>query len=531
LLLFLRILVIIFLGCIRGLEEKAGVVVVDFGGQYAHLIARRLRELETFSILVSAEWGLEEIRRNLKDVKVKGVVLSGGPNSVWETSHDLMAKWAISLGVPVLGICYGHQLLAKILGGEVGRAPKGEFGPTLVEVLEEDTILKGHGKTFRAWMSHNDAVLKPPPGSKVLARSAGSPIAAFCYNNRIYGVQWHPEVRHTEHGQKLLRNWLQLTGALGTWRPKDVIKDIINEIRETIGDAKAIAAVSGGVDSTVAAVLAKKAIGDNLVPVFIDHGLHPDGEVERALNILKSCGLRPLVVNASKRFLEALRGVTDPEEKRRVVGELYGRILEEVAEGFGAEYLIQGTIYPDVIESGRRPGADVIKTHHNVGGLPKDLKLKIVEPLKWFYKDEVRAIASSLGLPEELWKFKQPVPGPGLAVRIEGEVTEEKLEVLKKADRIVREEIESRGLHKSLWQYFAILTSSKATGVKGDRRAYGYVIVVRVVESTDAMTASVARLPWNVLESISSRITGEISSVTRVLYDITPKPPATIEWE
>ena len=510
--------------------RRPGILVIDFGGQYAHLITRALRELRTFSVLVSAEWGLEEIKESLKEVDVRGVVLSGGPASVWEASHDHIARWALNLSVPVLGICYGHQLLAKVLGGRVGRAPKGEFGPTLVEVIDEDVILRGHGRKFRAWMSHNDAVLEPPPGSKVLARSEGSPVAAFKLND-IYGVQWHHEVYHTEHGKELFDNWLSLTGAKGLWSPGDLIGEIVSSIKRAVGGSKAVAAVSGGVDSTVAAVLAKRALGENLIPIFIDHGLHPYGEVDRAVDLLRRCGLEPIVIDESKRFFEALKGVENPEEKRKVIGTLYGRILEEVAVRFGAEYLVQGTIYPDVIESGARPGADIIKTHHNVGGLPRDLKLKVIEPLRWFYKDEVRSIAKALGLPEDLWRFKQPIPGPGLAVRVEGEVTPEKVEIVRKADRIVREEIEGRGLHGDLWQYFAVLTNSRATGVKGDKRAYGYVVVVRIVESRDAMTASPARVPWEVLETIAHRITGEIPVVTRVLYDITPKPPATIEWE
>ncbi len=510
---------------------REGILVIDFGGQYAHLIARRIRELRTFSLLVSADDGINAINRLKENINIRGIILSGGPGSVWEVSHDEIAKWVLHQGVPVLGICYGHQLLAKVLGGKVSRAPKGEFGPTMVEVIDEDIILRGHGKRFKAWMSHNDAVLEEPPSSRVLAKSSGSPVAAFKYGDKIFGVQWHPEVHHTEHGMKLFENWLELTGIKGQWHPSNLIDEIVNNIKNVVGSSKAVAAVSGGVDSTVAAVLAKKALGSNLIPVFIDHGLHPEGEVKRAVVLLEKCGVKPIIIDASERFLSALRGVKDPEEKRKVIGKVYGKVLEEEALRLGAEFLVQGTIYPDVIESGARPGADVIKTHHNVGGLPKDLKLKVVEPLRWFYKDEVREIAKALGLPKELWKLKQPVPGPGLAVRIEGEVTKEKLEILRKADKIVREEIESAGLHDKLWQYFAILTASRATGVKGDRRAYGHVIVIRIVESKDAMTANVAKIPWEILERIVTRITGELDSVTRVLYDITPKPPATIEWE
>lgn len=510
--------------------KPKAVLVIDFGGQYAHLIARRIRELEALSVLVSGYMGLDHVAREASKYDVRGIILSGGPGSVWEESHDDIAKWAVGRGIPVLGICYGHQLLGKVLGGKVSRAPRGEFGPTLVRVLDEDEILKGHGREFTAWMSHNDAVIEAPPGAKVLAVSDGSPVAAMKVGDAVYGVQWHPEVVHTQHGLRLLRNWLELTGLPGSWRPGELIDELVNYVKREVGDGIAVAAVSGGVDSTVAAVIAKKALGDKLIPVFIDHGLHPEGEVERALKVLYKSGLEPVVVDASEEFLESLKGVSDPEEKRRIVGRVYAEVLVREARRRGAEYLVQGTIYPDVIESGARPGSDVIKTHHNVGGLPRDIGLKVVEPLKWFYKDEVRKIARALGLPEEL-EIKQPVPGPGLAVRIEGEVTREKLRIVSKADAIVRSVIEKRSLHESLWQYFAILTRSKATGVKGDRRAYGYVVVVRVVESRDAMTARPARLSWDVLEEIAVKITSEIPEVVRVVYDITPKPPATIEWE
>lgn len=514
--------------------RRPSVLVVDFGGQYAHLIARALRRLGVFAALASASWGVEGVEAEARGLDVRGVVLSGGPASVWEASHDDIAEWALGLGVPVLGICYGHQLLAKVLGGHVGRAPRGEFGPTMVDVLEEDVILRGLPRRLRVWMSHNDAVLEAPPGARVLAVSPGSPVAAFEYRREglppVHGVQWHPEVAHSEGGVSLLRNWAGQTGLLGTWRPGDIIGELVEYVRSHVGSGRAVAAVSGGVDSTVAAVIAKRALGDRLTPIFIDHGLHPEGEVERALGLLKASGLDPLVVDASEEFLEALRGVSDPEEKRRIVGRVYAEVLYREARRLGAGYLVQGTIYPDVIESGARPGADVIKTHHNVGGLPRDLGLVVVEPLRWLYKDEVRVIAGKLGLPRGLLE-KQPVPGPSLAVRIEGEVTREKLAIARRADAIVREVIESRGLHRGLWQYFAVLTASRATGVKGDRRSYGYVVAVRVVESREAMTANPARLPWEVLEEIAARITGEIPAVTRVVYDITPKPPATIEWE
>ncbi len=508
------------------MESTAGkVAVVDFGGQYAHLIARRVRELERWSEIVSA--GAETIRDALS--RADAVILSGGPSSVWESRHDSIARAIIGMGKPVLGICYGHQLLGKVLGGRVGPSPRPEFGPTRVTILEASGLLDGFPPEVDVWMSHNDAVLEPPPGARVLATSEGSPVAAFELGD-VYGVQWHPEVSHSWGGLRLLDNFLNLSGVERGWKPEDLIPRLVEYVRELVGGGRAVAAVSGGVDSTVAAVIARMALGSRLIPVFIDHGLHPLGEVERVVEILEGAGLDPVIVDASDRFFTALRGVVDPEEKRRVIGRLYGEVLREEAMRRGARFLVQGTIYPDVIESGARPGADTIKTHHNVGGLPSDLDLVLVEPLRWFYKDEVRRLASMIGLDPRVVE-KKPIPGPGLAVRVEGEVTREKVEIARLADAIVREEIERAGLHRGLWQYFAVLTGSRATGVKGDRRAYGYVVAVRAVESVDAMTARPARLPWSVLERITSRITSEVPGVTRVVYDVTSKPPATIEWE
>jgi len=499
------------------------VLIVDFGGQYAHLIARRLRELGVYTELAYPEDALDAGNDYV------GIVLSGGPSSVWESSHDRVVEELLSRGVPLLGICYGHQLLAKVLGGAVGRSPKPEFGPTLVRILEPVGILEGFPETLRVWMSHYDAVLEPAPGMRVLAESEGSPVAAFEHHGN-YGVQWHPEVSHTEMGRELFDNWLHLLGARRGWKPANLIEELVDYVSRIVGDGKAVAAVSGGVDSTVAAVIAGMALGDRLVPILIDHGFHPEGEVERAVSLLREAGLQPIVVDAADEFLQAVEGVGDPEEKRRIFGRVYARVLEEEARSVGAEYLVQGTIYPDVIESGARRGADVIKSHHNVGGLPERFGLKLVEPLRLFYKDEVRRIAEALGLPEE-FIYKQPIPGPGLLVRVEGPVTRDLIEAVRRADAIVREEVEAAGLEKSLWQYFAVLTRSKATGVKGDKRAYGRVVAIRAVHSDNAMTASVAQLPWDLLERIARRITGEVPGVVRVVYDITSKPPATIEWE
>ena len=503
-------------------------MVIDFGGQYAHLITRRIRELGVYSELLAASSiatsGLPDRDR------IKGIILSGGPKSVWEADHDAIAKLAIESGVPVLGICYGHQLLGKVLGGQVGRSPRPEFGPTMVEVLSSSSILRGFPKRIKVWMSHYDAVLEPPPGAKTLARSGGSPVAAFDVGGTIFGVQWHPEVEHSELGLELLSNFIEFTGLARDWKPGNLIEDLVSYVREKVGDGTAIAAVSGGIDSTVATVIASRALGGRLKPVLIDHGLHPSGEVERVIKLLSGLGLNVVVLNEEERFLDELRGVEDPEEKRSVIGRVYGEVLKEFAERVGAEFLVQGTIYPDVIESGARPGADTIKTHHNVGGLPEDLGLELVEPLRYFYKDEVRELARVLGIPRER-VVKQPVPGPGLAVRVEGEVTREKLRILRRVDEIVRDEVEAWGLSEKLWQYFAVLTRSRATGVRGDSRSYGYVVAIRAVESSDAMTARPARLPWDLLEYIASRVTGEVPEVVRVVYDVTSKPPATIEWE
>ncbi len=507
------------------MEHRRRVAVVDFGGQYAHLIARRLRELGVYTELYyPCDEGLAD------DPGITGFVLSGGPSSVWEERHDEVVEEILSTSKPVLGICYGHQLLAKVLGAEVGPSPRPEFGPTLVDVLLPERILAGVPRRIRVWMSHNDAVLNEAPGMTVGARSRGSPVAAFWYGENVYGVQWHPEVSHSEYGMELFRNWISLHGIPRDWNPGDLVGQLVDYVARIVGGDLAIAAVSGGVDSTVAAVIAHRALGDRLIPVIIDHGLHPVGEVENAVSALSRLGIRAMVVNASEEFLSSLEGIEDPERKRKVFGEVYARVFERVARETGARFLVQGTIYPDVIESGGRRGADVIKSHHNVGGLPERFGLKLVEPLRMFYKDEVRRIGEVLGLPRSLL-YKQPVPGPGLAVRVEGGIDRRLVEISRKANAIVSEEVEREGIAERLWQYFAVVTRSRATGVKGDRRAYGLVVAVRIVESQDAMTAAPARVPWELLERIAHRMTSEIPEVVRVVYDVTSKPPATIEWE
>jgi len=509
------------------------VLVVDFGGQYCHLIARRVRENHVYSEIIPPDTTALQLKSMGERIRIRGVILSGGPSSVYDEDAPTISPDILELGVPILGICYGHQLLASLFGGAVKRAEKREYGVAVAFVDRAVDILEGLGPEERVWMSHGDTVCSVPEGFEVLAHTENTPVAAFRHRGRrIYGVQWHPEVVHTEHGMELIKNFLfKVCGCEPNWRMEDLIERMVREIRETVKDSKAIIALSGGIDSSTTAVLAARAIGKRLTAVFVDHGFMREGEPERIRRVFSGMGLNLMVVDARERFMKKLRGVVDPEEKRRIIGEEFVRVFEEVARRVGAEYLIQGTIYPDRIESGFRRRSDKIKTHHNVAGLPMDMEFKgVVEPLKDLYKDEVREVAKQLGLPDEII-HRQPFPGPGLAVRIVGEITPEKVQIVRKATKIVEEEIEKAGLSKKLWQYFAVLTDTKTTGVKGDARAYGYTIAVRAVESKEAMTASFAKLPYTLLERISTRITNEIPKVTRVVYDITNKPPATIEWE
>jgi len=516
-----------------GMRRHDAVLVLDFGSQYSHLIARRVREQGVYSEILPHDVGVEEIESLSARFNVKGIVLSGGPASVLDEGAPGIDARILELGLPVLGICYGHQLLARIAGGRVGPAEKKEYGATYVTIDKPVGVLKGLERRERVWMSHGDVVFEVPEGYEVLAHSENTPVAAFRHKEKpIYGLQWHPEVSHTDKGAQMIRNFLfEVCGCEATWRMEHVVDQLIEEVRAEVGESKAIIALSGGVDSSVAAALAARAVGDKLTAVFVDTGFMREGEPEAVKKLFEAMGVKLVVVNAQDRFFKRLEGVVDPEEKRKIIGEEFIRVFEEVAREVGAECLIQGTIYPDRIESGFRKLSDRIKTHHNVAGLPERIKFKkIVEPLRDLYKDEVRKIAEILGLPREL-VHRQPFPGPGLAVRVIGEVTREKVEIVRKADRIVREEIERSGLGERLWQYFAVLTNTRSTGVKGDARAYGYVVAVRIVESREGMTASFAKVPYEVLERISTRITNEIPEVTRVVYDITHKPPATIEWE
>ncbi|RLE94012.1 MAG: GMP synthase (glutamine-hydrolyzing) [Thermoprotei archaeon] len=520
----------------RGTRRE--VVVVDFGGQYAHLIARRVRELGFYARVV----GYDSL--SLRDLEGAGaLILSGGPHSVYEEGAPMpdtrVIRRAIDSGLAVLGICYGHQLLSRMLGGEVRRGEKGEYGSSTLEVVADDVIFRGTPRLQRVWMSHRDVVERAPPGSRVLARTSVSRIAAFrLVGARVYGLQFHPEVRHTEYGSTILRNFLVEVAELEpSWRPEELVGEIVRRIRDRYRGGNVLVAASGGVDSTTAAYLVKMAIGAEPIHlVVIDTGLLRRGEAGWAQRTLKSLGFKHVhLVDAAEEFLDALRGVDDPEEKRRAIAEVYFRVLEREAERLEREYgefryLVQGTIYPDRIESGRAGrSSDRIKSHHNVT-LPERLRLEVIEPLADFYKDEVRRIARALGLPGEVVE-RHPFPGPGLAVRVVGEVTREKLEIVRRATEIVEEELRRAGLYGQLWQAFPVLLPVKTTGVKGDARSYEYAIAIRAVVSEDAMTAEFAKLPWDVLERIASRIVNEVEGVNRVLYDVTNKPPATIEFE
>ena len=508
-----------------------GIAILDFGGQYCHLIARRVREMNVYSEILPSDATADEVRALSSVMNIKGIIFSGSPSSVKAKDALTLDPAILELGVPVLGLCYGLQLLADMHGGELVKAR--EYGVTKAYIDEPVGVLEGLEACEQVWMSHGDTVSRAPRGFTVLAHTDRAPVAAMRHTRKpIYGLQWHPEVAHTEHGTEMLRNFVfKVCGCKPNWRPLDSVEEAVKAIKSRVGDGKAIIALSGGVDSSVAAALAGMALGERLVAVHVDQGLMRMNESDDVEEAFRGRGVNLVVVHAKERFLSKLRGVTDPEEKRKIIGEEFIRVFEDEARKVGAEYLIQGTIYPDRIESGITRNSDTIKTHHNVGGLPLQMEFKaVIDPLQDLYKDEVRALGERLGLPREL-VWRQPFPGPGLAVRVMGPVTEEKLEALRKADSIVVEEVERHPFKERLWQYFAVLTDTKSTGVKGDERAYGWTIAVRIVESVDAMTASFSKAPWDVLERISNRIGNEVPGVTRVVYDITHKPPSTIEWE
>jgi GMP synthase (glutamine-hydrolysing) len=509
------------------------ILVLDFGGQYCHLIGRRIRENGVYSEIVPHDISPEEVKALNEKFNVKGLILSGGPSSVYEPNAPKLNPRILEVDLPILGLCYGHQLLAQLTNGKVEPATCKEYGIAQVAIDKPVGVLEGLSEKEKVWMSHGDTVIAPPPEFEALAHTENCPVAAFRHKQKpIYGLQWHPEVIHTENGMRMLRNFIfQVCKCQANWQMEDLIGKMVKELQTETGESRAIIGLSGGIDSSVATALAAKALGDKLTAVFVDHGFMREGEPEAIREAFQKYPINFIVANAQERFMQKLKGVADPEAKRKVIGEEFIRVFEEIANESGAEYLIQGTIYPDRIESGFRKNSDKIKTHHNVAGLPEKIKFKkILEPLRDLYKDEVRKVARMLDLPKEI-VARQPFPGPGLAVRIIGELTEEKVTIAKKADKIVVEEIEKNGLAENLWQYFAVLTDTKATGVKGDARAYGYVVAVRTMESREAMTASFAKIPYPILEKISTRITNEIPQVTRVVYDITHKPPATIEWE
>jgi GMP synthase (glutamine-hydrolysing) len=516
----------------RAVDE---VVVLDYGGQYSQLIARRVRECGVFSELLPHHVGAEEVKRRAP----KGLILSGGPASVYADGAPRLDPELLELGIPVLGICYGMQLVALSLGGRVEGAQVGEFGRSRLSVREPGRLLAGLPEEQSCWMSHRDTVFAAPAGFTALASSTASPVAAFeSVDREIYGIQFHPEVVHTPYGQDILKTFLRdVCGCDMEWSAASIVEEQIARIRAQVGDGKVICGLSGGVDSSVAALLVHRAVGDQLTCVFVDHGLMRKNEGEQVISAFRDRFRISLVaVDAEERFLAKLAGVTDPEAKRKAIGTEFIRVFEEEAAGLaeggdGARFLVQGTLYSDVIESGGGTGAATIKSHHNVGGLPDDLEFELVEPLRALFKDEVRAVGAELGMPERL-VWRQPFPGPGLAIRIVGgEATKQRLDLLRDADYILQDEIRNAGLYRELWQSFCVLPDIRTVGVQGDERTYGNVIVIRAVTSDDAMTADWARLPYDLLEQIASRMINELREVNRVVLDITSKPPGTIEWE
>ncbi|MFH1211080.1 MAG: glutamine-hydrolyzing GMP synthase [archaeon] len=505
------------------------VIVLDFGGQYCHLISRRIRDFGVYSEVLPSDSDKQKLSK-IEDLK--GIILSGGAASVYDEFSPKFDKGIFELGIPILGICYGHQLVAYVNDGQVTVGKSGEYGITELKVLEKDVLFSGFNDVENVWMNHKDIVEKLPNGFLVLASTHNSPIAAFGNKEKkIYGVQFHPEVTHTENGNKILENFVfNICKAKEEWQISDVTQGINDEIKQKIGGRKAIIGLSGGVDSSVASVLVSKLIGKNLIAVYVDTGLMRHKETEFVENEFKKHNLNLKIINAKDRFFKELKGVIEPEEKRKVIGRLFVDIFDEIAQEEGAKVLIQGTIYSDRIESGITQHSSKIKSHHNVGGLPENMKLEVYEPLRNLYKDEVRRIARNIDLSKEIIE-RHVFPGPGLAVRIVGEVTPERADIVRKASYIIEDELKKADFHSKVWMAFAVLLPIKSVGIQGDARSYKYPIVVRIIESKDVMTANFSKIPYEVLEKISSRITNEINEVNRVVYDISNKPPSTMEWE
>jgi len=505
------------------------IIVLDYGSQYNQLIARRIREIGVFSELMSHKVTAKEIR----EINPIGIILSGGPNSVYDEGSFDIDPEIFELGLPVLGICYGMQLMSYKLGGMVEAAGEREYGVAPLQLTEKSALFAGTPEVQDVLMSHGDRVTAIPEGFHVVGISPNSPFAAVENTERnLYGIQFHPEVRHSVHGTEMLRNFaLNICGAKGNWSMENFIDMQIKDIREKVGDKKVLLGLSGGVDSSVVGVLLQRAIGDQLTSIFVDHGFLRKGEADQVMETLGGkFGLNIIKVDAQKRFMDKLVGLSDPETKRKIIGNEFVYVFDDEANKLeGVDFLAQGTLYTDVIESGTDT-AQTIKSHHNVGGLPEDMQFQLIEPLNTLFKDEVRALGTQLGMPDEI-VWRQPFPGPGLAIRVLGDLTEEKLETVRESDAILREEIAAAGLERDVWQYFTVNTDVKSVGVMGDQRTYDYTLAIRAITSIDGMTADFAQLPWDLLQKISKRIVNEVDHVNRIVYDITSKPPATVEWQ